>query len=80
MVTQKPINKKSLIAKYNRLEDNNEHNDCAILLAKTFGTKEEVKLLETIKTNHLSRGHILYEEIQKRLKISNKYYKRLMSL
>jgi len=80
MVTQKPINKKSLIAKYNRLEDNNQHNDCAILLAKTFGTKEEVKLLETIKTNHIRRGHILGTEIDKRIQISRKYYGMLMSL
>ena len=71
------VDKKSLLKKYNRLENNNEHNDCAILLAKNFGTQDEVDTLEKIKSTHLRRGHILHEELEIRRKISKKYYKLL---
>lgn len=69
--------KKTLLKKYNRLENNNCHNDCAILLAKNFGTQDEVDTLEKIKSEHLKRGNILYEEIEIRNKINRKYYKLL---
>jgi hypothetical protein len=71
------MDKKALLRKYNRLESNNNHNDCAILLAQNFGTKDEVETLEKIKSVHLKRGHILFEEIDVRREISSKYYKLL---
>ena len=68
---------KNLLAKYNRLENNNDHNKCALLLVKNFGTQEEVDRIMEIFSNHTKRGHILYEEQQERFKISNKYYELL---
>ena len=79
MTNEKPINKKSLPAKYNRLEDKNLHNECAILLAKNFGTQEEIESLEMINLKHIRRGFILQEEIDERREISSKYYKLLFS-
>ena len=68
-----------LLRKYNRLENNNDHTEAAILLAEHFGTKEEVETLEDINRKHLRRGHILQEEIDVRRGISQKYYKLLHS-
>jgi len=68
---------KNLLAKYKRLENENKHNNCALLLVKNFGTQEEIDRIMEIFSNHMKRGHILYEEQQERFKISNKYYKLL---
>ena len=65
---------KALLDKYNKLENVNSHTDCAILVTKQFGTKEELETLRTIKAKHLNRGHILQEEIDVRRNISHKYY------
>ena len=69
---------KSLLKKYDKLEDENNHNGCAILLAKKFGTDDEVKTLLDIKEKHLKRGHILQEEIDVRRNITQKYYRLLV--
>jgi len=71
------VNIPQLLRRYNRLEAMNNHNECAILLVKAFGTKEELKVLEAIKKAHDNRGHILQEEIDVRRNISQKYYKLL---
>jgi phage antirepressor YoqD-like protein len=68
---------KSIIRKYNKLEDINEHTLCAILLAENFGTKEEVEELKKIHEAHIDRGYITYDEIEARRQISNKYYPSL---
>lgn len=73
----KSITTKSLLARYNRLENENKHNQCAILLVTHFGTKEELGILEDIARKHSKRGHILQEEIDIRRNISQKYYKLL---
>lgn len=73
----KTVTTKSLLAKYNRLENENKHNQCAILLVKHFGTQEELETLEGIMKAHLKRGHILQEEIDVRRNLSQKYYKLL---
>ena len=70
----KPITTKSLLAKYNRLEDSNYHTECVILLAKHFGTQDELETLEKIKKAQIKRGHILQEDIDLRNVISRKYY------
>jgi len=66
---------KTILRKYNKLESNNDHTAAAILLAKHFGTKDEVETLVDIDRKHLRRGHILQEEIDERRNISQKYYK-----
>jgi len=71
------ISRKSLLAKYNKFENDNNHNACAILLVKHFGTHEELEILENIKKSHNKRGYILQEEIDVRRNISQKYYKLL---
>ena len=68
---------KNLLRQYNILENNNDHNKCALLLVKNFGTQEEVDMIMEIFSNHMKRGHILHEEVKKRYEISNKYYKLL---
>ena len=70
-------NKKTLLARYKRLENENLHNDCAILLVKNFGTQEELERINSIRAKHMERGHILYEEQKERMEISQKYYKEL---
>ena len=66
-----------LLRKFRKLENNNDHTNAALLLARTFGTVDEVESLVEINKKHLRRGHILYEEIQIRSNISSKYYKLL---
>ena len=70
----------TLLNKYRRLENNNDHNEAALLLIKKFGTQEEVDRMERIKINHQRRGHILHEEVQERYQLSHKYYKLLINL
>ena len=64
-----------LRTKFERLEDTNQHTDCAILLAKHFGTDEELDILNHIKYEHEKRGFIESYEIEERNNILNKYYK-----
>jgi len=73
-------NTDKLLTQYKKLEDNNDHNEAALLLVKTFGTQDEVNAIERIKIMHERRGHILQEEIDKRRTISQKYYKLLHKL
>ena len=68
---------KKLLNRHNRLENNNNHNECALLLVKNFGTQEEIDIIESIIIIHKRRGHILQEEIDLRRTVSQKYYKHL---
>lgn len=70
----------SLLKEYRKLENKNSHNKAAILLAKNFGTEEEVDTLNQIAITHLKRGYILQEEIDIRRNISQKYYRLLHEL
>lgn len=63
-----------LLRKYNRLEDNNDHNGCASLLVDTFGTDEEKQTMKEIIARHEKLGFITSEDIDLRYKISQKYY------
>jgi len=69
-----------LLKRYNRLENNNDHNDCALLLVKNFGTQDEIDTIKSIIIKHERRGHILQEEIDERYAVSQKYYKLLHTL
>jgi hypothetical protein len=63
---------------YRKLEADNNHNECAILVTFHFGTDEEFDMLQAIKANHKQRGHILQEEIDIRRNISQKYFVKLV--
>lgn len=68
---------KAMLNKYYKLENDNSHNECAILLTKQFGTEQELNVLMVIRENHIQRGYILQEEIDLRRNISQKYYEKL---
>jgi len=63
--------------RYDRLTDNNDHNEAAMLLIKTFGTQEEKEIMEGIIKRHERLGYIEDADRILRYEISNKYYKLL---
>ena len=69
-----------LLRTYNKLENNNDHNEAAMLLVRQFGTQEEAEKIANIMKEHERRGFILQEEIDVRRGISQKYYKLLHEL
>ncbi len=71
---------KSLKAKIDRLEDQNQHGQVALELAKAYGTELEVNLINAINAVHQERGSIEIEERNLRDSISSKYYKKMMSM
>jgi len=71
---------KSLKAKIDRLEDQNQHGQVALELAKAYGTELEVNLINAINAVHQERGSIEIEERDLRDSISSKYYKKMMSM
>jgi len=66
------------LKQYLQNEDNNYHSENALELVKIYGTKKELEEIQKIYDNHMERGHILSEEMDKRYKISNKYYEKLV--
>lgn len=66
------------LKQYLHNEDNNYHSENALELVKIYGTKKELEEIQKIYDNHMERGHILAEEMDKRYKISNKYYEKLV--
>ena len=66
-------------AQYDELTDENQHGEAALLLAKTYGTELEEKLIKAIMDVHHARGNIMPEEQKLRDSIANKYYKQMMS-
>ena len=67
------------LADYEKNEDINYHAENALELVKKYGTKAEIKKIEAINKRHHARGHLLHEEGILRLKISDKYYDRLVA-
>ncbi len=63
---------------YEKNEDINYHMENAVALVDEYGTPEEKKEIHQIQKNHQDRGHILYEESQRREEISGKYYDKLV--
>jgi hypothetical protein len=67
-----------LKAKYDQLEDENQHGEAALLLVNAFGGKEELDIITAINARHKKRGNIMRSEQQLRDEIANQYYKMLM--
>jgi len=62
---------------FDRNEDENDHSLNAIMLAKEFGTSQEIKDMEAIDKRHKQRGHINDPDYSKRNALVRKYYPRL---
>ena len=62
---------------FDRNEDENDHSLNAIMLAKEFGTSQEIKDMEDIDKRHKQRGHINEPDYSKRNALVKKYYSRL---
>ena len=62
---------------FDRNEDENDHSLNAIMLAKEFGTSQEIKDMEDIDKRHKQRGHINDPDYSKRNALVRKYYPRL---
>lgn len=74
---EKNLQLQSILSEFNQLANINDHTGAALLLAKTFGTQEEVDILSQIERDSDKRGHINSDELKVRDEISNKYYYRL---
>jgi hypothetical protein len=74
------ITTKQLRAKYDELEDNNDHNEAAKLLVDQFGTEEERAIIEGITVRHNRRGYITDEDRTLRYKTSQKYFHLLKAI
>lgn len=48
----------NIYAKYKRNENNNLHTENAVLLAKHFGTSEDLIIAQAIESLHNKLGHI----------------------
>jgi hypothetical protein len=74
------MDNKDLKAKIDRLEDQNQHGQVALELAKAYGTELEVNLINAINAVHQERGSIEIEERDLRDSITRKYYKKMMNM
>ena len=62
---------------FDKNEDENDHSLNAIMLAKEFGTSQEIKDMEAIDKRHKQRGHIEDPDYSKRNTLVRKYHTRL---
>ena len=62
---------------FDKNEDENDHSLNAIMLAKEFGTSQEIKDMEAIDKRHKQRGSIEEPDYSKRNALVRKYYPRL---
>jgi hypothetical protein len=67
----------AIYAQYKRNEDNNLHTENAVLLAKHFGTHEDLVTAKAIQSIHNQLGHIPFEFQQIRDKILIRLEKEL---
>jgi hypothetical protein len=74
----KPI--KFTLKDYERNEDINNHSLNALMLVKKYGTKGELKEMQSIVDRHELRGYLTGEDNNRRFKLSNKYYKLLKTI
>lgn len=69
---KKTINK--VWNKYQKNEANNDHSENVVLLAKTFGTDEDVAEAEDIQHKHDSIGYMTTDLLKRRDFLQNKFY------
>lgn len=63
---------------YEENEDNNLHSENVVLLAKHFGTKDDIKKAEMILKKHEEIGHIPYDLMKERDELGHKLYDKLL--
>lgn len=69
---------KTLLQKYQQLEEINAHSAAAKLLVDNFGTEEEKEIMNRIIKRHKANGFIGQDDYELRYKISQKYYNVLI--
>ena len=70
---------KVLLKKYHKNEDENDHSENYLLLAKAFGNPKEVKEVEAIIKRNKKQGHTSEKDNKWMLKTINPYYRKLVS-
>lgn len=68
-----------IFAEYEDNEDNNYHSENVVLLAKNFGSAEDLKLAQSILKKHKSQGSLSDELNKQRSALSKKLYPKLIA-
>ena len=74
---QGKVDKKKLMKQYKDNEDNNAHTENYLMLAKFFGTEDEVKKVKDIMKRNKKQGSTSESDNDWMYKNINKYYKKL---
>ena len=64
-------------ADFAKLETTNDHTEAAKKLVDMFGTSDEKKEMDAIKSRHEKTGYISGPDYSRRIQMTNKYYSRL---
>lgn len=67
-----------IFKQYKRNEDNNDHSENVVLLAKHFGTDEDLTLAKKIQKKHDDLGHAPQSLLAERDELAKKLYKRMV--
>ena len=62
---------------FQKLEQSNDHTEAAKKLIDMFGTSDEKKEMNHIKTRHEKTGYISGKDYSRRIQLTNRYYSRL---
>lgn len=68
-----------IFKQYERNEDRNDHSENVVLLAKHFGSKEDLQLAQSIQKKHDSLGHMPPDLMKQRDELSDKLYPMLVA-
>lgn len=68
-----------IFKQYERNEGRNDHSENVVLLAKHFGTKEDLQLAQSIQKKHDSLGHMPPDLMKQRDELSDKLYPMLVA-
>ena len=68
-----------IFEEYEENEDNNYHSENVVLLAKHFGTEEDLKDAKAIQKKHENMGHMPSSLMSERDALSKKLYPRLIA-
>lgn len=68
-----------IFKQYERNEGRNDHSENVVLLAKHFGSKEDLQLAQSIQKKHDSLGHMPPDLMKQRDELSDKLYPMLVA-
>ncbi len=63
---------------FEKLEDDNQHNEATLQLVKKYGNKNDLKYINSIINNTDSHGHIQSDDYDLRNRLQHHYYGRLL--